>query len=97
MRHATQKQTKYSMLQIKTIPKNVSTSTSWNFSLLYIPFIYLTTISETPYKFSEETTQRKHTYTHVTTFPRSTITTKIMAKNIISKYKDQEIETEKMW
>ena len=30
-----QKQTKYSMLQIKTIPKNILTRTSWNFSPLY--------------------------------------------------------------
>ena len=60
MRLAAQKQTLFSMLQIKTIPKNVSTSTSWTFS-----FIYLTTISEGSYKLSEETTQRKHT--HVTT------------------------------
>ena len=58
-----QKQTKYSMLQIKTIPKNISTSTSWTFS-----FIYQTTISEGSYKLSEETTQRKHK--HVTTIPR---------------------------
>ena len=35
------KQTQYSMLQIKTIPKNISTRTSWTFS-----FMYLTTISE---------------------------------------------------
>ena len=31
-------------------------------------FYFLTTISEGPYKLSEETTQRKHTY--VTTYPR---------------------------
>ena len=36
-RFAAQTQTTFSMLQIKTIPKNISTSTSWNFSLLYIP------------------------------------------------------------
>ena len=32
-------------------------------------FYFLTTISEGPYKLSEETTQHKHTY--VTTFPRN--------------------------
>ena len=53
----------YSMLQIITIPKNISTSTSWTFS-----FIYLTTISEGKTRLSEGTTQRKHT--HVTTIPR---------------------------
>ena len=35
-RLATQTQTKYSMLQIKTIPKNISTSTSWTFSFIYL-------------------------------------------------------------
>ena len=63
MRLAAQTQAKYSMLQIKTIPKNISTSTSWTFS-----FIYLTTISEGPYKLSEETTQRKHTHPRYTIF-----------------------------
>ena len=41
---------------IKNYPKNISTS--WNFSSLYIS------------QLSEETTQRKHTHAHVTTFPR---------------------------
>ena len=40
-----QHKTKYSMLQIKTIPKNILTLTSWNFSPLHT-FIYLATISE---------------------------------------------------
>ena len=55
-------QTQYSMLQIRTIPKNISTS----YILKLLSFIYLTTISELLYKLSEETTQRKHTHTHVT-------------------------------
>ena len=41
-RLAAQTQTTYSMLQIKTIPKNISTSTSWTFSFIY------PTISEGP-------------------------------------------------
>ena len=68
-----QKQTLFSMLQIKSIPKNTfRLRTSWTFS-----FIYLTTISESLTTLSEETTQRKYTQTRhnftsslKTTFPR---------------------------
>ena len=42
MRLAAQTQTLYSMLQIKTIPKNISTS----YILELLSFIYLTTISD---------------------------------------------------
>ena len=57
-----QKQTQYSMLQIKTYSqKHISTLAI--LLLLHHPsFYFLTTISEGPYKRSEETTQRKHTY-----------------------------------
>ena len=65
MRLAAQKQTLFSILQIRTIPKNTfRLRTSLNFSPLHT-FIYLTTISEGPYTLSEETTQGKHK--HVTT------------------------------
>ena len=62
MRLAAQKQTKYSMLQIKTIPKNTFRLSASYFFIL--SFIYPTSFSERPYKLSEEKTQRKHT--HVT-------------------------------
>ena len=53
-----QKQTQYSMLQIKTIPKHISTIAI----LLHHPFLlFLTTISKGPHKLSEEVT--KHTQT----------------------------------
>ena len=70
-----QKQSQYSMLQIKLISKNTfRPSPSYFFILL---LLFLTTISEGPYKLSEETTQRKHTY--VTPSPANT--TKTQAKN----------------
>ena len=63
-----QKQTQYSMLQNKTLflktPFDLRRLTSSSSSSFY----FLTTISEGPYKLSEETTQRKHPY--VTTYPR---------------------------
>ena len=65
----TQTQTKYSMLQIKPIPKNISTSTSWTFSFIY------------PTSFSEGLTHlaRKqlngNTHTHVT--PSSLLKTQL--------------------
>ena len=52
------KQTKYSMLQIKAIPQNISTI---GILLLRLSFIYPISFSEGPYKLSEETRQRKHT------------------------------------
>ena len=56
-RLAAQTQTTFSMLQIKTIPKNTFwLRTYWTFS-----FIYLTSISERPYKLIEETTKHTHT------------------------------------
>ena len=51
-RLAAQKQTKYSMLQIKTILKNTFRLSASYFFIL--PLL--------PYKLSEETTQRKHTH-----------------------------------
>ena len=47
------------MLQIKIIPKNISTSTSWTFSFIYF------------YKLSEETTQRKHTRARYVSFAKN--------------------------
>ena len=44
------------MLQIKTIPKNISTS----YISELLSFIYLTTISEGRYKLSEEVTKHTH-------------------------------------
>ena len=75
-RLAAQKQTKYSMLQIKTIPKNTFQLRHLEPSPLFT-FIYQTTISKIPYKLSEETTQRKHTHTHTHTH----VYTIFLAKN----------------
>ena len=64
------KQTQYSMLQRKNIPKNTFRLSASYFFIL--PLLL--------YKLSEETTQRKHTHPRYH-FSSLTITTKTMAKN----------------
>ena len=64
MRLAAQKQTKYSMLQIKPLCKDISTSTSWTFS-----FKYPTTISEGITHLARKQLN-VNTHTYVTTYPR---------------------------
>ena len=69
-----QKQTKYSMLQIKSIPKHISTLTSWTFSFMY------------PINFSEGITnlarkqQNVNINTHTYVTPSSSLKTKPLAK-----------------
>ena len=57
---AAQTQTQYSILQIKTIPKNTFRLSASYFIIL--SFIYPTSFREGPYKLSEEITQRKYTH-----------------------------------